>query len=412
MTSASGASGASGASDVIARANLLLSLRRPAEAEKETRRALADDPENADLHLVLARALSRQRDTDEALDAANRAVSLSPGFWYAHWVAGDVLSGAGREREALAAFQNALACDAEKVLIYEGLARGHYVLGEWPRVIEAAEQGLSRKPDDGFLLELTSLALVKVHDHARAREHAARALRLAPESASAHRTYGIVAMDTGDHKGAAEAFREALRLAPESGKAARLLLELHRRRNRLRGLDRVLWKVRCLPRRRMMWWIVASIFAPWFAFMILVTLGMWVNGVVRSVTAVWMSRDPLVRRLLSDVEVRSGRIAVGALGAGAVMIGTSAVLGSSTLALSGAATLALITPVHEAGWYERPGHTVFLGVAAVLAGFVVVLTALAFAAPQLGWVPVATLLTCYAGLGFIWPAMLLPDRPA
>ncbi|WP_158581418.1 tetratricopeptide repeat protein [Actinomadura spongiicola] len=400
-------SAAPGAEHLAERALLLLDLRRPADAEREVRKALAGDPDNVDLHLILARALSRRGDTTGALDAVNHAIGLNPGFWYGHWVAGDVLSHAAREREALVAFHNALACDAEKPLIYEGIARGHYVLGEWRQTVQAAERGLRLEPDDLFLHEIIGCAFSKLGDHARACEHAARALRIDPESASAHRTYGMVARDAGDREAAIEAFREAMRLAEDPRYAADLLVHATRSRNPLHSLDGALWRVRLLPRRRLVWWLLALPFAPWFLFMALVTLGFWVNAVALAVTTLWMRRDPLLRRLLHDDEVRSARIALGALGGGAVLLGTSAALWSPTLLPSGIAVLALVVPVQEAGGLTRPGHRLFLRVAGLLGVVIAVFTVLAFAAPHLEWVFTAILLTGYVALGSIWPTMIV-----
>ncbi len=88
-------------------------------------------------------ALSAQGDTDRALEEANRAVAVRPGAWLPHWTAGAVLYEAGRHREALAAFQHALACDPDEPVIYEQLARSHYALGEWRFAAQAAGEGLA-----------------------------------------------------------------------------------------------------------------------------------------------------------------------------------------------------------------------------------------------------------------------------
>jgi Tfp pilus assembly protein PilF len=390
----------------VARAELLLQLRRPADAEREARAALAEDPDGAGGHIVLALALSAQGDTDRALEEANRAVAVRPGAWLPHWTAGAVLCEAGRHREALAAFQHALACGPGEPMIYEQLARSHYALGEWTFAAHAAWEGVRLAPEDADLAQILALALVEVNDDAGALHHAARAVRLAPEAASAHRVYGLIAQVQGDHRAAADAFREALRLAPESG--SHLLLGALKQRNPLHRLDRALTRVRTLPRKRIALWMAMAVLAPWFVFMLLLTLVIWVNWVLQAVLSLWMRRDPSIRLLLPDAEVRAARISVAAFCVGGMLI--TAGLWAPVLILGGIAVLALITPVQETTLLDGRSRTVFAVAAGALGAFLATLIPLALAAPHLEWVPVATLLSCYAALGSTWPAMFLRAR--
>ncbi|TDB91513.1 tetratricopeptide repeat protein [Actinomadura sp. KC216] len=402
---------APGVRDMVARAQLLLQLRRPGEAEREARAVLAREPEHAGAHMIVALALSGQRNAAEALDEADRAVALSPRAWMGHWVRGVVLANAGRHHRALRAFKDALACDAEQPVIYERLARAHYAVREYALAAQAAEHGLRLAPDDGELAKIMSLALVETGDPAGAREHAARAVRLAPESASAHRTHGAVALATGDHRTAADAFREALRLAPEVADARRLLLRALKRRNPLRGLDTVLARVRHRPRRAVLLTIGAAVFPPWFVFMILLTWAFWVNWVIRAGVTLSLARDPRHRRLLDGAEVTAARVTAGLFAAGAALLVLSAALWTPTLILPGLAFLSLVMPVQEAALLDGRRRMGFAVLAGTLGAFVAALTLLAVAAPHLGWVRVAALLTCYGAMASTWLAMIIARRP-
>ncbi|TMR04830.1 tetratricopeptide repeat protein [Actinomadura soli] len=400
-----------GAREMVARAQLLLQLRRPAEAEREARAVLAREPEHAGAHMIVALALSGQGNAAEALDAADRAVGLGPGAWMGHWVRGVVLSNAGRGHKALSAFKDALACDAEQPVVYERLARGHYAVREYRLAVQAAEAGLRLAPEDGELAKIMSLALVETGDPAGAREHAARAVRLAPESASAHRTHGAVALATGDHRAAAGSFREALRLAPEAANGGALLLRALKRRNPLRGLDVVLARVRHRSRREIALNIAAVLFPPWFVFMILLTWAFWVNWVIQAGITLWLARDPGVRRLLDDAEVTAARVAAGCFGAGAALLALSTALWTPALIPPGIAFLSLVMPVQEAALLDGTRRMGFAMLAGTLGAFVAVLTPLAYAAPRLEWVPVAALLTFYAAMASTWLAMIVARRP-
>ncbi|MFI0366743.1 tetratricopeptide repeat protein [Actinomadura sp. 1N219] len=403
---------APGAREMVARAQLLLRLHRPGEAEREARAVLAREPEHAGAHMIVALAMSAQGAYAEALDEADRAIALSPGAWMGHWVRGVVLSRAGRRDEALRAFKDAQACDAEQPDVYERLAHGHYAVREYRLAAQAAAAGLRLAPENGDLAKIMSLALVETGDPAGAREHAARAVRLAPESASAHRTYGAVALATGDHRAAADAFREALRLAPEAADGGALLLRALKRGNPLHGLDVVLARVRNRPRRQILLNIAAVLFVPWFVFMILLTWAFWLNWVIQAGVTLRLSRDPRHRRLLDGAEITAARVAACLLGAGAVVLGLAAALWTPILIPPGIAFLSLVMPVQEAALLDGPRRTAFALLAGTLGAFVAVLTLLTCAAPHLGWVPVAALLTFYAAMASTWLAMIIARRPA
>jgi predicted Zn-dependent protease len=60
------------------RAAALLEIGRPADAERELRAALADDPADPETYALIARALVALNRPGEALVAAQTAVALDP----------------------------------------------------------------------------------------------------------------------------------------------------------------------------------------------------------------------------------------------------------------------------------------------------------------------------------------------
>ncbi|MFB4317669.1 tetratricopeptide repeat protein [Actinomadura sp. 21ATH] len=398
---------------LVQRARMLLELRRPADSEREARAALVQDPNDPGAHILLALALALQGDTDGALESVDRGAALIPGEWPGHWAAGVVLTEAGRHREALGAFQNALACDAEQPVVYELLARNHYMLGEWQAAAGAAGQGLRLAPEDADLAHVMALALLELGDRAAAREHASRAVALAPESVDVHRTYGIVALATGDGDAAAHAFREAMRLDPGWEPGPALLLQALKQRNPLHRMDRWLRSLCAHSRRRVAVMLAGCLFVPWFLVMLALTLATWVNLAGQAVTTLLLNRDPRARDLLERAEVNAARLSAGISGTGAVLLVLAAALQSAPTLLAGAAVLALITPVQETPRLDGLPRELFAGFAGALAVLQAVLIPVSYALPDAGWPGVSILLTLYASLASTWLANLLhPRRPA
>ncbi len=81
---------------------------RYADAEKEYRAAVLLDPQNADLHAALSRALNGQRKTEEALAEAREALRFNPGSDLGHCSLGNALRKKGDLGGAIAEYHEAL----------------------------------------------------------------------------------------------------------------------------------------------------------------------------------------------------------------------------------------------------------------------------------------------------------------
>ncbi len=126
---------------------LLRRLRRPAEAGRALRSALALEPRNARVHAVLGEALREEGDVAGALEHLRRAVELEPGR-AAYWnVLGMTLGGEGRLAEAEKAFREAWRLDATNPLHAYNLG---FALLRQGRAAEARplfERALALRPD-------------------------------------------------------------------------------------------------------------------------------------------------------------------------------------------------------------------------------------------------------------------------
>jgi predicted Zn-dependent protease len=80
------------------RARLLLAQSRPADAERETMLALAQQPDSPQALALLALSRIEQDKRKEALEAAREAVGLAPDQPFLHYVHAHVLRNADRSR--------------------------------------------------------------------------------------------------------------------------------------------------------------------------------------------------------------------------------------------------------------------------------------------------------------------------
>ena len=143
------------------------------------------------MHYVLARVWLVRRHFDKAEAAIRESLALEPHDADYHTMFGQIQLHHSRWNEALAAAEQALACDAEHI----------------------------------DALNLRAEALRRLGRADSATEQLDEALRLNPEDAWTHASMGWTALEQGDRAKAKRHFREALRLDPELEIARRGVLE-------------------------------------------------------------------------------------------------------------------------------------------------------------------------------------------
>jgi tetratricopeptide (TPR) repeat protein len=231
------------ASDRLARAEALIELGRRAEAEREARRLLAEEPESADGHTMLALALFLQDRRAEAAAEAAEAVRLDP----TSRTAQVALALAGQDAAAAGA---AIRLGPDRTSSFAALAQAKLEDADPVAVLEAAERGLAIDPEDALLHTYRALALTLLGRLEPAERAARTALARDPESALSHEVLARTLAHQGRWPEAAEHLAAALRLRP--GDEARADLERARRAaasplGRLRA-DLPLWRDRWLMR--------------------------------------------------------------------------------------------------------------------------------------------------------------------
>jgi tetratricopeptide (TPR) repeat protein len=213
------------------RARLLLAQSRPADAERESMLALAQQPEDPQALAFLALSRIEQGKGKEALEAARNAIGLAPDEPFLHYVHAHVLRNMDRLDEAFRAVQESLRLDPADADVFALLSSIELARNRWPAALEAAEQALACNAEHVGAANLRAMALVRLGRKAEATQSVDYALNRSPEDAFSHANQGWNCLHQNDPRKAQEHFREALRLDPNLEYAREGMLEALKARN-------------------------------------------------------------------------------------------------------------------------------------------------------------------------------------
>jgi len=199
----------------LQRAILLMQQSRTELAEQELRLALAEDPNEARAHGLLAVCLAEREAFREALAEAGQAVHLAPDDPFTHYTLAGVLDHSNRLQEAEQAIQEAIRLDPTDADYFARLAGIRFEQRQWSGTLQAAETGLQFDPEHTQCINLRAMALVKLGKQDEAGAALETALQRDPENAVTHANQGWRLLEQGEHQKALEHFREALRIDPE-----------------------------------------------------------------------------------------------------------------------------------------------------------------------------------------------------
>lgn len=195
-------------------------------AERELRRRLAVDPEDATAHALLAMALISLRRGEEALAAAREAARLAPYDPLSVEALAQVMvrlehvDGEAAARRALATNPGAPAFHALlAAALLQRAGRGSRARRLNEEALQAADAGLALVPNDAECLRQRAQALVRLRRMREAREASEAALRARPEEAVSHAVHGTVELASGNGRRGMASLREALRISPEHDSA-------------------------------------------------------------------------------------------------------------------------------------------------------------------------------------------------
>jgi adenylate cyclase len=150
--------------------------------------AIALDDKLAEAHASRGLALSLVQRYPEAMAEFERAIALDPNSFEAHYFYGRACFAQDRQAEAAAQFERAAAlkpddyqAPAMLVMIYRSLGRQHDLTAAARKVVEIAEQELTRHPENPRPAYLGAGALIEIGERDRAREWISRAMATDPD---------------------------------------------------------------------------------------------------------------------------------------------------------------------------------------------------------------------------------------
>lgn len=209
----------------LERGLLLLQQRRYPLAEAEFRQALAQNPQDAHAHAMLALTLCNLEKFDAATQSAQEAIGLAPDYPFAHYALAVVLHDRNRPGEALGVIKEAIRLDTQDANYRALEAQINLNLRQWAPALAAAEAGLQLDPEHTDCTNLRAVALVKLGRKAEAGAMLDSALARDPDNATSHANRGWSYLEQGDPRKALEHFQEALRLDPTDEWARQGLVE-------------------------------------------------------------------------------------------------------------------------------------------------------------------------------------------
>jgi len=229
---------------------MLMQIRRYDEAIVELRRALGAEPNDAQLHALLAQSLLETGHFAEATEAAETAVRLAPDVAYPFFVLARVWQERNHADRATTAIDEAIRIDPRDPDYYAFRSALQFNASRWREALASAEAGLAIDAEHVQCNNLRAMALVKLGRRAEAGATIDAALAREPDNAWTHANKGWSLLEARRTDEALRHFREALRLDPTNDYARAGLVEGLKARHFIYGLflRYLLWMAKLPPR--------------------------------------------------------------------------------------------------------------------------------------------------------------------
>ena len=199
----------------LERAQLLIQTGRFADAEREAGMALAEDPDDAIAHALMAVCLSQTERLTDATEHAKQAVGLAPDVAQMHYILSGIWSARNFLDEAEEEARSAIELDPFDADYHHRLGAILADRKKWKEALHAADQGLSIDAEHVASLNLRAMALRRLGDKREAHTQLTDALANDPDDPWTHANVGWNLLEAGKPKEAMGHFKEALRLDPE-----------------------------------------------------------------------------------------------------------------------------------------------------------------------------------------------------
>ena len=204
---------------LLERANRLLEKGRPADSLRcldELRPDALDADDRIELVSLRAWALSDLGRNEEALDALDTLLDEFPKSPRLLGALGMVLSNNDELEDARDALEEAIAISPTDEVSRANLALVYEKLRDFGRALELYEQALNLGADVDWILQREAAALSECGRFADAKQTLKRYLSLVPDDATQWITLGILCSDDEEYDEAFRCYEQAERLDPQA----------------------------------------------------------------------------------------------------------------------------------------------------------------------------------------------------
>jgi tetratricopeptide (TPR) repeat protein len=203
-----------------------------AAAERASRAALEQYPDDANFLAVLGAALNRQNRAAEAEAVLRKAIDADPGYAKAHEALAHALLAQKRPADAVPLLRQAVSLNPALKSAQVTLSQALLAAGQEQEAKDAFDELLQSHP------QMQRLAKAAEHHRAGQFEQAEaiyrELLRQDPDDVTVSRLFGVLALDAGNYRNAAVLLRQAVKLAPDFQAA---WIDLCRAQTELHELD-------------------------------------------------------------------------------------------------------------------------------------------------------------------------------
>ncbi|MGD0650692.1 MAG: tetratricopeptide repeat protein [Verrucomicrobiia bacterium] len=154
------------------------------------------------------------------------ALEVTSANWVAHNNLGAALKLAGKRKEAVREFGEAVRLNPNDGYAQINLGTALLEVGKFPDAIRHLEQAVRIKPDSVIAHNVLGVAFLNAGEIQKATAQFERALELDPDSADPHYNMGLVLRKAGKAQDAIAQFEQAVRLKPDFTKAKQELAQL------------------------------------------------------------------------------------------------------------------------------------------------------------------------------------------
>ena len=192
---------------------------RSSEAVNANQKAVTLSPKDAQAHSNLGNTLKELGRLEEAEESYRQAIALKPDYADAYSNLGVTLKELGRLNEAEESYRQAIALKPDYAQAHSNLGNTLKELGRLEEAEESYRQAIALKPD---YAEAYSNLGVTLHELGRlneAEEGYRQAIALKPDYAEAYFNLGVTLKEQGRLGEAEEAYRQAIALKSDSAKA-------------------------------------------------------------------------------------------------------------------------------------------------------------------------------------------------